>query len=222
MTRILPENRAILARMPARWPQVRAVLVTLHIVAVALVALPAPSGSSRLISVDDPRFASEVHPWARLFHLSDEEFAGKAAAVRGAWVAARARVVHPFEEYLSLVGAQQPWHMFSTPQRVPVRLLIEARAGDGEWQWISGVPAGRWRPSLFRNERMRSLVNNVQHNGYWPLAERLCERLSADLFADEPAWREARCRVVAAPSPSWRARVEAPPVVEWASPVERP
>jgi hypothetical protein len=205
---------------------VRAVLVTLHILAVVLVALPAPSGSSRLLSVDDPRFASEVHPWARLFHLSDEAFAQKAAAVRSAWVETRARVVHPFERYLSLVGAEQPWHMFSTPHRVPAHLSIEARgearAGAGEWQWISGVPKGRWRPSLFGNERVRSLVNNLEHYGNWPLAERLCARLSVELFADEPAWHEARCRVVTAPSPSWRAHPpEPPPTVEWESPVAR-
>ena len=208
--------------MPGRWPHFRAALVTLHCLAVALVALPAPSGSSRLIAVDDPRFASEVHPWARLFGVSDQAFADKAAAVRTAWVETRGRVVQPFERYLSLVGAEQHWHMFSTPRRAPPRFAVEARDTGREWQWIAGVPSGRWRPSLFGNERTRSLINNLEHHGHWPLAELLCARLSARLVADEPVWREARCRVVVAPSPSWRAPVDRTPSIEWESPVERP
>src|SRR5207253_247465 len=99
------------------WPHVRAAFVTFHAVAVALVAMPAPRADQKVLAVDDPRFATELRPWAQLFRMSDEAFARRAEAVREKWVDARAVVVGPFARYLAIAGADQPWQMFSTPNR---------------------------------------------------------------------------------------------------------
>ena len=69
---------------------------------------------------------------------------------------------------------------------------------------MSGLPAGGWRASFFRSERVRSLLNNVEKQGAWPLADELCDDLGRALLDEQPGWAQARCRFVVAPAPTWR------------------
>jgi hypothetical protein len=195
------------------WPHIRAALVAFHCVAVALVAAPAPSESASVLAPDDPRFASELHPWAKLLDLSDEAFATRLEHVRARWVEGRRDLLAPFTAYLELVGARQPWNMFAAPNRTPSRFTFEVRdvrRADPEagWIFLAGLPSGSWRRSFFESERSRSFLNNVARSGAWSLADDLCAWLAGRAF-DEGPWREARCSFVSAEAPSWR--VGAPP-----------
>jgi hypothetical protein len=191
------------------------VLVALHCLAVALAAIPSMA-DTRPLSVDDPQFAAEVHPWARLLGVSDETFAKRAESARTSWIATRGRVIAPIDEYLGLVGAEQPWDMFSTPNRTSARFSLEVRplvgsaGNDSEagWQFLSGLPAGPWRRSFFESERTRTVLNIISRHRIWSLADELCLRLARDALRENDQWREARCVFTSEPSPSWR--VDAP------------
>ncbi len=205
--------RAAMRAFRNAWPDVRAVLVTLHCLAVALVACPGPSASSRLIGPDDPRFASEVHPWAKLLGVSDETFAKRAEEVRSRWLLTRALVVTPFERYLSAVGALQPWSLFSAPNRAPARFTLEVRSGgqrsssQDAWNFLSGLPAGPWRRAFFESERVRSVLNDIGRSQRWADADAFCDYIGHEALREAADRAEARCQFVAVPTPSWRPEV---------------
>jgi hypothetical protein len=187
--------------------QIRAALITLHIVLVVLVAIPAPSPAGVNLAGTDPGFMAHVRPWARLFHADEQRFADWAVATGRSWVAWRLWLLSPAMKYLELVGGGQEWHMFSSPNRMPSRFVLDARpvalADDFEgWQWLSGLPAGSWRPELFRSERMRSLINAVARYDGGPLSESLCLHFAAELSKE---WAQVRCRFIRVESRSWRA-----------------
>lgn len=208
----------------AAWPHVRAALVTLHCAAVAIVAIPSPSPSVHVLRVDEPGFATEVHPWARLFGVSDEAFSDRADRVRARWVETRARWLAPVERYLAWVGASQAWSMFSSPNRSPAHFVVEVRAAsdaEGEWRFLSGLPAGPWRRSLFESERVRSLVNVAGRARDARLADALCVHVAREALREQRDWDEVRCRLVSTPSPSWRTSERGAPRVEWSRVVDR-
>jgi hypothetical protein len=214
-------NRTALG-MRASWPHVRAAVVSLHCAAIAIVAAPAPPSTSHVLQVGEPGFASEVHPWARLFRMSDEAFAVDAERARVRWVETRARWVAPFERYLDLVGAREPWSMFSSPNRTPSRFLLEVRgARNDDWLFLSGVPAGQWRRSFFESERVRSFINTAGRRRDTTTADALCERLARDALRERPNSVEVRCSFVSVPSPSWRSAGVAASRVDWSRVVGR-
>jgi hypothetical protein len=203
------QARSLAARLRPFWPQARAVLVTFHCLAIALAAIPTMTDSHPL-SAGDPQFATQVHPFARLFGVSDETFASHAESARTSWIAIHGRLIVPLERYLDLVGAQQPWDMFSLPILTPARFSLEVRprtefaVNDSEngWQFLSGLPAGSWRRPFFEAERTRSLLNHIGRRGVWALADELCLRLARDALREDDRWAEARCVFASQPSPS--------------------
>jgi hypothetical protein len=225
------DARLLAARARARWPEARAVLVTLHCAAVALAAIPSME-YTRPWTVDDPHFAAEVHPWASLFGASDEAFARTAERGRRTWIAIHGRVIAPIDVYLDAVGAPQPWDMFSTPNRTSAWFSVDvqprpgsqlelpvgrgaaanesvrpddAQAGGSGWQFLSGLPSGSWRRAFFESERTRSFLNRVDHHEDWALAEMLCRYLGRDAFEEDERLARVRCTFTSQPSPTWRA-----------------
>jgi hypothetical protein len=194
-------------RFRAAWPHLRAGFVTLHCLAVALAAIPSMSGTHP-IDVRDSQYAAEVHPWARLLRVSDEAFARTAENLRADWIATHDRWVGPFEQYLALLGTQQPWDMFSTTNRTSARFSVEASPGRGpepaaaDWRLVSGLPAGDWRRPFFESDRTRSFINHVIRRGLWSSGDELCLYLARELLREDSRWQEVRCTFRSEPSPS--------------------
>ena len=207
-------------RVREAWPRLRAALLPVHCLAIALAAIPSMS-RTRPIAATDPQFASELHPWARLFGVSDEVFARDAERLRANWIEVHDRLIGPFERYLALLGAQQPWGMFSSPNRSPSRFLLEVwepraaptneAVSQDDWRSLSGLPAGAWRASFFESERTRSLLNNIARNDLWSLADQFCLYVAREAFQEDPSAEQARCTFVSEPAspPPWRARAVA-------------
>ena len=194
-------------RLRAAWPNVRAAIVTFHCLAVGLVAIAQTVGDLP-ISVDNPRFATEAHPWAALLGMPDDSFARRAEAIRLGWISARERTAGPLERYLAIVGAEQPWNMFCLPSRTPPRFALEVStlvAGepvpDGEWHLLSGLPAQDWRRAFFESERTRSVLNNIESAHQWSDADDFCRYLGREALREDPARARARCTFALAPAP---------------------
>jgi hypothetical protein len=152
--------------------------------------------------------------------MTDDAFAQRAAAARREWGDARTFVVGPFERYLAALGANQPWSMFSTPNRTPTRFVVEA-SRDGAWFFVSGVPSGAWRASFFDSERVRSFLNAVARDRAWSLADDFCDRIAQDALRANTEWTRMRCTFTSAPSASWRAPSVSEPHVDWQREVAR-
>jgi hypothetical protein len=214
--------RHLLHRVREAWPHLRAALLSVHCLAVVLAAIPSMSGTHP-IAISDPQFASEVHPWAKLFGVSDEAFAGDAERLRTKWIEVHDRLTRPFDYYLALLGAQQPWGMFSSPNRSPSRFVLDvgeprdATASEAvlqdHWRFLSGLPPGAWRASFFESERTRSVLNKITRNELWSLADEFCLYVAREAFQDGRTGEPARCTFVSQPAspPPWRASADAAP-----------
>jgi len=196
-------------RVREAWPHLRAALLSLHCLAVALAAIPSVTRTNPIV-VSDPQFASEVHPWAELLGASDEVFASHAERFRRDWIGVHDHLVEPFERYLALLGAQQPWGMFSSPNRSPSRFVLEVgtlpdaladgAAAQEQWHFLSGLPPGAWRGSFFKSERTRSFINQITRHGLWSLADPFCLYVTREAYRDDPRWEQARCTFESAPA----------------------
>jgi hypothetical protein len=185
------------------WPQLRAALVTFHVVALVLVNVPAPTGSPLALTGHDASAGEELATWARVLHVPPAELARELLTIRAAWLSSRARILGPFDAYQRLVGAQQPWQMFSAPNRAPARLVIEVMSAGGlAWSFVGGLPLGDWRPLLFNSERLRSFTNATAREADHAQLDALCDALGRLALADHAGATQARCRVLLQRSPA--------------------
>jgi hypothetical protein len=187
--------------MKNNWPQIRAALIAFHIVAMLLVAFPAPAPAGLNANLDDPNLNVHLRPWARLFHSDTRSFAKRIFAIGKTWLDVRERVIGPFEKYLDTAGAIQSWHMFSAPNHMPPRFVLEGRRRGGDWQFVSGLPAGDWHRSFFTSERVRSLLNAIGKFENDQITDPFCLRVAHELLA-ESDFVEARCQILRVATPS--------------------
>ncbi len=157
-----PPSPARPARGP--WPQLRAVLVLLHVIAVVLGALPAPSGGMSRAAWRDPTVQDEFDAWrgklaALGWSMSPEAFEEGLWTLGSELMAVRSRALRPFKHYYRYAGTTQSWRMFVAPHRYPARLFIDARE-DGVWFNIfeEGAPGPDWRQSQLEQDRFRSAL----------------------------------------------------------------
>ncbi len=150
-----------------RWlAHLRGLLVALHIIAVTLMALPAPGEGMFRAAWKDPTVQAEFAGWSgRLnqlgFAITPAEFEDRLWTIASAYTHIRDRVLEPFNDYYFTCGTIQSWRMFAGPQRYPVRLSIEVREADAwrtvyrqrdpEHAWLADkLDQYRFRPVLYR------------------------------------------------------------------------
>lgn len=148
----------------ARWPHVRAALVLFHVVAVLLLAFPAPAGVMQREAWKDPSVQSEFRIWtARANALgiswTKDELEDLVWRFAIAFMDVRATVLTPFRPYADYLGVRQDWRMFSAPHRFPTRLHIEIEEG-GEWRtlFVERSDEHTWRRAFFEHHRIRRVV----------------------------------------------------------------
>jgi hypothetical protein len=175
---------------------VRGVLVALHLVAITLMAVPAPGEGMMRSAWKDPTVQGEFAAWsARLNQLgiavTPEEFEDRLWTLADDYMRARDRVLRPFDEYYTTCGTIQSWRMFAGPHRYPVRIEIEIRADstwrtvyrqrDPEHTWLAReLDQYRVRPVLYRFGWYRYGGEYEDLNGF----ARWAGRRAADDFPD--------------------------------------
>ena len=179
---------------------VRGVLVALHLLAISLIAFPAPGGAMNQSSWKDPTVQAELGAWrARLasvgWELTPEEFEAGLWAWASSFMDARTAVLAPFQPYYRYCGTWQSWRMFVAPHRFPAVLELDVEQG-GEWVPIYRARSSThdWRKSAFDHERMRSLVFRMG----WPKYGREWRRFGAwaanEVARDYPDASQLRAR----------------------------
>ncbi len=112
-----------------RWPQLRALLIGLHLVAVSAVACPAPIRSMNAASWKRPGVQMELRAWTKRLNAvgipwTTDDLRRHSTTIQETWQGARKNVVWPFQRYLRLIGAPQGWYMFTGPDREPQRFML--------------------------------------------------------------------------------------------------
>lgn len=200
--------------MPRSWPHIRAVLISLHLVAIVLIAIPAPVGGMSRGSWKEPTVQAELATWAGILHVPAPALEDRVFGVATSYMDARSIVLRPVRPYIDATGTDQPWRMFVAPHRYPARYQVQAR-GPGPflpnfpeegWETLfeERSATARWRESFFEQERVRSVLFRYA----WPEnggdARRTCEWLAKQIRAESPGVTEVRCRYWKARTPSAR------------------
>jgi hypothetical protein len=111
------------------WPQLRAVLILLHVVAVAAVACPAPVRTPDAKGWKRPTVQGELRMWSNTLkglgiEQTPKQLQEFAMTTTTTWLEYRSTVVKPFQTWLRAVGAPQGWYMFTGPDREPQRFML--------------------------------------------------------------------------------------------------
>jgi hypothetical protein len=139
-------------------------LVTLHVVAVTLKAIPAPAGATDRAAWKSPLAQEEFAAWAdRLgswgISVTPTELEEWLWDATGRFLDVRDRILAPFEPYYQFCGTGQGWRMFVGPNRYPTRLSIDIEELD-TWQTIYAerAPHNAWRHSRLDHEHLRTAI----------------------------------------------------------------
>lgn len=136
-----------------------------HLLAVTLMAFPAPGGTAMQKSAwANPTVQSEFRAWTGRLNsvgvdLSKDQLEGFLWDFASGYTDAREWVLAPFKPYCRYMGTWQSWRMFVAPHRYPAAVHIDLqRENGGEWEplYATTDPALRWRGAVLKHDRMRS------------------------------------------------------------------
>lgn len=186
------------------WPRVRAVLVTIHLVAITLSAVPSPEGGLNRKAWSDPTVQTEFKAWAGRLGMQPKDFEEKLWTAANAYQGALGTVLTPVEPYELVLGTEQSWKMFVAPHRFPTRLELATRTGDQAWEvlFYESSPTARWHVEQLRLERLRSAIFRWGWPAYSSAFTKGCAAFARMAFDEDAARTEFRCRFWRAESPS--------------------
>lgn len=190
------------SRIGRWWPHARAALVVAHLVAIALAALPTPSGGMNRAAWSAPTVQAEFRTWSSLVGMEPKAFEERLWRAGTAWSSAHEAVTSPLQPYLRATGTLQPWRMFVGPERYPGRFEVSIRAGDA-WRTLYEAKSDehRWREEFFEHERLRNGLGRFA----WPhmrwALRRLCTWTAREAFAEHADADVVRCRYRRSRSP---------------------
>ena len=194
-------GRRIPERWRRRWPAIRAVLVTYHVLALFVMSFPSPPSGMRRSAWDNPTVQNEFALWAdRLSRLgwkmTTKELDDRLWAISGRYVAAREKAIAPFVPYGEYAGARQSWRMFVAPQRYPVRIEISVREGRKPWKKVfeSRSPEHRWNAGLFEKYRLRRVMFATAWDKDARHFKMLCDWIALQAARDFPDATEVMIR----------------------------
>lgn len=149
-----------LLRHPA-WPQVRAVLVGLHVLSLVILSLPDAGAVHSRRRWRTANARADLRQWAerlRGWGLDTDErrLARTLWDMGSAYLQVQQPIAAPFGWYARITGSRQAWRMFASPQRHPAELHVELERG-GSWQTIYAPHSDEftWNRRQFEHNRFR-------------------------------------------------------------------
>lgn len=187
-----------------RWPQVRAVLVALHVVSVVVLSLPKSSVIANERAWESKNAQAEFRHWAQRLGTEPEVFQARLWSFAQSAGRARDQVGKPFQVYADLSGTGQGWQMFATPQKVPAELHLDVEV-DGRWKALVRPRDTRsmWRRGQRTQNRFRKVLGRFARTFYRPRYEGLARWLATEAAVDFPEVTRVRVRL-------WRYRTLPP------------
>ena len=190
----------------------RAGFVAVHLVAVVLMALPAPYGARTASSWRDPTVQAEVDAWATRLGVDRDTLEEVARGTAVAVADARQAVLAPLDPYYRYAGTWQGWRMFVAPHRYPARLHVDLQTDLG-WEplYVVGSAEHDWHAHQLRHARMRALVFLAAWDRYHKQRARLADWVARTVAEERPdavavrlRYHKARTPGPGAPAPEGR------------------
>jgi hypothetical protein len=185
------------------WPHVRAGLITAHLIAVTLMAVPAPDGGTDRSAWQDPTVQGELKAWADALGTTSPALEDRLWNLTQTYMTARGDVLAPFGWYYAYCGTTQSWRMFVAPHRFPTTLHIDVREG-GTWRpvYVERDPRHRWLGRILDSYRFRSVIFRFGWPGYEGEFEAFARWVARRAAADFPDADAVRVRLWKAPTAS--------------------
>lgn len=153
--------------MSPRRRALRDALVLFHVLAVFVLAFPAPTGARQDSTWRDPHLRSELQGWVKMLNaagwaVTAPELVEIARGLATAALDVRDLAIAPFLPYATVCGTGQGWQMFASLNDEPARLSVQIRRGGGDWEplYIARDPAAAWRGPQLDQERTRAVIND--------------------------------------------------------------
>ncbi len=190
------------------WPQIRTILISLHLIAIILKAIPAPEGAMNRADWRNPTVQAEFKDFTQKLNraglnITQREVEDELWALSRQYMKIRKGMLRPFQTYYRFAGADQNWRLFVAPHMYPSKLNIEILV-DEEWQTIY-QPFNtnmRWQASLIENSRFRPSIFRYSWPRYKKHYHAFGEYLGKQAAIDFPEAIRLRTRWWNAKSPS--------------------
>ena len=185
------------------WPHARALLISLHIVAVIVLALPSPGGDGMSRKGwKNPTVQAEFEAWAeRLSALglrrTPAELEERLWRFSKSYVRWHTAAKRPFKPYATYAGVTQSWRMFVAPHRYPGRLHVDIRdAPDGPWRPVQIARSREhdWRGGQLNHDRARAMLFRYAWPQYRVHYRALARWLATHAARDFPSASHVRVR----------------------------
>lgn len=192
------------------WPQLRAALLLLHLVAVLLAALPAPVGTDRHSAYQTRQAQAELKRITNQLEgigveLTPKELEDLLVDSSKQILGVRKAILAPFVPYRDLLGTRQDYRMFSGTSRMSDRLHVEVRE-DGAWRtvFMTRDPQYPWLRSALDHELGRSMLYRYAEPRYRKRYRAFATWLGRRAAVDFPTADRLRVEWIPsrAPSPS--------------------
>lgn len=201
------------------WPQLRALLVGLHVLIVILLATPSPGAGMRRSAWKDPTVQEEFQAWTDRLNRIGLKIRKKTLEDRlwdfaVGWETRRGALLAPARPYARYLGTDQAWRMFVAPHRYPTRLSVDVHVGDA-WRLVyeERSPTATWLGWVFDHDRARSLIFRFGWSHYRRPYEQFARWVAQRAAADFPEADRARVRM-------FKYRTQSPEEVRSGAPVE--
>jgi len=154
------------------WPHLRAAFVLFHVVAITLMAIPAPGGGMQKSAWSDPTVQNEFATWTEVLNnvgvdVTQDELEDALWTLAQGYMKQRSNVLEPLRPYYRYTGSQQSWRMFVAPHIWPARLKIDLQT-DGVYEtiYLARDPERSWRERQLGHDRMRSAIFRFAWKSY--------------------------------------------------------
>ncbi len=181
--------------------------VTLHVVAISLMAFPAPAGVMDKEDWSNPLAQEEFAAWSARLHGLGLDI-GPGDLERWLWDAAerymdvREKALAPFRPYYKLCGTGQGWRMFVGPNLFPTRLSIEVHEA-GRWHpvYMERDPEHTWLGARLDHEHWRTAIFTMAFFQHYKELGQFAHWVARRAARDFPRADEVRVRLYKSRTP---------------------
>ena len=196
-----------MSRRSGSWPQIRPVLIALHLLSIVILSLPG-KGLANKKAWSTPNAMAELTAWTKRLEAIGISTTPERlrAQVYGANVAVgtwRDRIGWPLSRYARLTGATQGWAMFARPQKYPAELHIDVLE-QGQWRpLVRPWNQTEWRQHQRTHNRVRKMLGRYARTFYADRYQGAARWFATEAARDFPNVTEIRVQL-------WRSRSPTP------------
>ncbi len=189
-------------RAARAWPSLRALILTAVLLAQIADAIPLPELHEK--DLRHPVAKAELKRWTRTLNgwglpITEAELAARGLAVGNVATRARQAVLRPWRPFRTLTGTGQSWGLFAFPESHVGRLVIRARAADGDWEELFRAPEdgdGGLLSQRLHFRRVRGIYDDAcDRPRPGPLWRRFSRWVAREVFEERPELDEVEVRI---------------------------